>query len=105
PEPGGRGAVAGAHGLHRLALAAIRQAPQGPKLPPANRVAGVPEFRGDPPVARVLEHASPFAVLDFPADFRSELKVVAPIVNGPAPVGLKIDSVLGVGDERLERPG
>ena len=57
--------------------------------------AGVPEFRGDAAVAGILQHADALAVADLPADFAAELEVVALVVDGPAPVGLHVDGVVG----------
>ena len=60
----------GAHGLHRLPLAAIRRAPQRPMLARAYRVATVPEFRRNPAITRIFNHAAFLAALNLPANFR-----------------------------------
>ena len=46
--------MSGAHRLHRLALAAIRRAPERPMFPRANRIAAIPELSGDAAVARIF---------------------------------------------------
>ena len=100
-----RGAVAGAHGLHGLALAAIGRAPERPVVARADGVATIPELRGDAAVAGILEHAAFLAALDLPADLGGELKMVAAIVDGPGAVGLHQDAVVGVGDQVVVAPG
>src|ERR1700741_1072264 len=45
-------AVAGPHGLRRLALATVGRAPKRPVAPVADGVARIPELSGDPAVAR-----------------------------------------------------
>src|SRR4029077_13977999 len=91
--------MARAHGLHGLALSAVGRAPQCPIVTRADRVAAIPEFRGDAAVAGILDHACFFAVLDFPADFGGELEMVAPVVDGPRPICLHEDGVVSVGDQ------
>src|SRR5215813_12867918 len=97
-EARGAGAVAGAHYLLRLALAAVGNAPEGPMLFPGDGVAGVPEFRGDTAVAGVLQHADTAAVADLPRDFAAELEVVSLVIDRPAPVGLHVDAMRQVED-------
>src|SRR5271157_2993524 len=87
-------AVAGSHGLHGLALAAVRHAPQRPVLGAADGVAGIPEFCGNAAVARVLQHARLLAGANLPANFGPELEVIAPVVDRPATVGLHVDAVI-----------
>ena len=53
-EARGAGAVAGAHDLLGLALAAIRNAPQHPVVAIGDGRAGIPELGGDAAVGRVL---------------------------------------------------
>ena len=53
--------MTGAHHLFRLALAAVRSAPQRPVIARADGVAGIPELRGDAAVARILQHADALA--------------------------------------------
>src|SRR5215472_3662358 len=101
-EPRWSGAVSGAHGLHRLAFAAVGRAPQRPLVARADRFHGVPEFSGDPGIRRILEHPSQLAALDLPADFAAELEVIALIVNRPGAVGLHVDAVVNAGDELVE---
>src|SRR5580704_11190663 len=93
-----RRAVAGAHGLHGLALAAIGRAPENPMVTRTDGVAGIPELGGDAAVAGIFEHARFFAAFDFPADFGGKLELVAAIVDGPGTVGFHEDGVVGVGD-------
>src|SRR2546428_102113 len=104
-EPRRSGAVAGAHGLHGLALSAIRSPPERPVFPRADGVATVPELRGDAAVAGVFQHARFLPAFDLPADFRGKLEVIPPIVNGPRPICLHQDGVAGVGKEIVELPG
>ena len=78
--------MAGSHGLHRLAFAAIRRAPERPIIARANRVAAIPEFSRDTAVARIFDHAAFFAALDLPADFRGKLEMVAAVVDGPGAI-------------------
>src|SRR6266478_9189781 len=77
PKPSRRRAVSGAHHLLGLTLPAVRSTPKGPCIARADCIHGIPELRGDPRIRRVLQHAGAFALLDFPADLASELKVVA----------------------------
>src|ERR1700723_1055782 len=99
-----RCAVTGAHGLLRLALAAIRRAPKGPKFARTNRVAAIPEFGGDAAIAGILDHAAFFAAFDFPADFCGELKLVAAIVDGPGAIRFHQNRVVGIGDQIVILP-
>src|SRR6266542_1256841 len=94
-----RGAVTGTHGLHGLSFAAVGSAPQHPLLGAAYGIAGVPEFCGHAAVTRVFEPARLLAVLNLPADFGAELKIVAAIVDRPAAIGLEIDAVLRISHE------
>src|SRR5580658_10073545 len=82
-EARGAGAVAGADHLLGLPLAAIGNAPQHPMLAIRDGGAGIPKLGGDAAVGGVLQHPNPFAVFDFPADFATELEVVALVVDGP----------------------
>src|ERR1019366_5257102 len=92
----GAGAVAGAHHLLGLALAAVRHAPQRPVLRPCDSRAGIPELGRYTAVAGVLEHADALAAAHLPADFAAELEVVALVVNGPATVGFHVDGVVHI---------
>ena len=98
-ESCGRSAMAGAHHLLGLALAAIGRTPQGPSIARADGVHGVPEIGGDAGVRRILEHAAESAVFDLPSDLAAKLKVVALVVDGPGAVGVHEDAVVGGGDE------
>src|ERR1035441_7719033 len=102
-EARGAGAVARAHYLFRMALAAVRNAPKGPVLRPGDGRTGVPELRRNAAIAGVLQHAHPLAAAHLPGDLAAELEVVALIVDGPTPVGLHIDGVVRAEDffERL----
>src|SRR5215510_3941233 len=97
--------MACAHGLHGLTLAAIWSAPESPKLFAANRVAGIPELRGDAAVARIFQHANLLAAFDFPADFSRELKLVATVVDRPGTIGLHPDAVIGACDQLIRCTG
>src|SRR5262249_20554475 len=74
---------------------------EGPMLAAGNRGAGVPKLGADAAVTRVFQHADAAAALDLPPDFAAELKVVAPVIDRPAPVRLHVDAV-GV-EDLLER--
>src|SRR5580692_4610325 len=56
-EARGAGAVAGAHDLLGLSLAAVGRAPQHPVFRSGDGRAGVPELRRDAAVAGILQHA------------------------------------------------
>ena len=71
------------HRLHRLPLAAIRRAPQGPVFCITDGVAGIPELRSNPAITGIFQHTDLLAALNFPADFRGKLKLVPPVVNRP----------------------
>src|SRR5579871_4197415 len=97
-EPRGAGAMAGAHDLFGLALAAIGNTPEGPVFGAGDGGARIPELGVDAAVAWVLQHTGALSIANFPADFAAELEVVALVVDGPAPVGLHVDGVIGVED-------
>src|SRR5690349_6762021 len=101
-EAGGARAVARAHHLLGLALAAVGDSPERPVFPPGDGSAGVPELGRDAGVARVLQHADAASAFDLPPDLAPELEVVPLVVDRPAAVGLHVDPV-GVEDlvERL----
>src|SRR2546428_2775789 len=94
PEPGGRCAVSDAGRLARLALPAVRRAPQHPFLGPAHRVAGTPELGGDPPVVRVPVEGGELAALDPAGHLASELEVHAFAGERPRRVRSHEDAVL-----------
>src|SRR5271165_1411249 len=98
----GTGAMAGAHDLLGLALAAVGNAPEHPVIAVGNGRAGVPELRADAAVGGILEHADALAVAYFPGDFGAELKVVAFVVNGPALVGVHVNGVAGLAEKFFE---
>ena len=91
------------HCLLRLALAAVWSAPKRPLFRAADGVTGIPELRGDTTVAGIFQHAGPLAVLDFPADFRPELEIVTPVIDGPTPVCFHVNSVVRAGDQIFQR--
>src|SRR5258708_35219585 len=97
--------MARAHGLHRLAFAAIGRAPKRPVVELADGVAGIPDLRGDAAVAGIFQHADFFSAFDLPADFGGKLKLVAAVVDGPGAVCLHEDAILSVGDEIAVVPG
>src|ERR1051326_3335562 len=113
-------AVAGAHHLLGLPLAAVGNTPQGPMPAVRDGDALVPELGGDAAVAGILQHAHAAAVVDLPGDFAAELEVVALVVYRPAPVCLHVDAIgvedvverevaglethVGHADERNSRP-
>src|ERR1700728_1551802 len=80
-EARGAGAVAGAHDLFRLPLAAIRRAPEHPMFGPGDGRARVPELRADSAVTRILQHAYALAVANLPPDLASELEIVPLVVD------------------------
>src|ERR1035441_4512690 len=102
-EARGTRAMAGAHDLLRLPLAAVGCAPEHPVLGSGDGRAGVPELRRDAAVARILQHADALAVADLPADFAAELEVVALVVDGPTAVGLHIDGMVDAAEDLVER--
>src|ERR1019366_661735 len=97
------GAVARAHDLLRLPLAAVGRAPQHPVLGSGDGRAGIPELRGDAAVAGILQHVDALAVADLPADLAAELEVVALVVDRPAPVGLHVDGVIDAAEHLVKR--
>src|ERR1035441_4195275 len=92
-KPRGRSAMAGAHHLLRLSLAAVRSAPQRAFLARADGVHRVPELSCDAQVGRVLQHASALASHDLPAYLATKLKVEAFVVDGPRTIGLHQDEI------------
>ena len=94
--------MARTHHLLRLPLAAIWRAPQRPLVARADRVHRIPKIGCDPGVRRIFQHACALAVLDLPPDFATELEVVAFVVDGPRPVRLHVDAMIGVGDQLFE---
>jgi len=89
--------MSGAHGLHGLALAAIRSAPQRPVIARTNCITTIPEFRGYAAVAGMFDHAAFFAAFNFPADFSRKLKMVTAVVNGPRAIRFHVNRVVGIG--------
>src|SRR5262245_53859814 len=74
-EPRGRRTVSDLHHLHRVALAAVLDAPELPLLAAGDGVTAAPEAWRDARVKRVAQHAGALAVLDLPGDFARELEV------------------------------
>src|SRR6266511_5516200 len=104
PEPSGRGAVADAGRLARLALPAVRRPPQHPFLRPAHRDAGTPESGGDPSVVGVPVEVGELAVLDPAGYLASELEVHALVIDRPRRVRGHEDAVLRVAQDLADRP-
>src|SRR5579862_609046 len=102
-ETRGAGPVARAHHLLRLPLAAVGRTPQCPMLGTGDGCARIPEFRGDPAVAGILEHADALAAADLPADLAAELEVVALVVDRPAAVSFHVDPMVGAAEDFVER--
>ena len=100
-EARGRRAVRDVHHLARLALAAVRQAPQrATRSRAADRVQGPPELRRDPRVERVPVQLAQLAAADLARDLGRELELPAAVVDRPGAVGLQVQrAVLGVGDQ------
>src|ERR1700722_13456800 len=73
--------VAGAHGLHGLALTAVGRTPKRPVIAGADRVTAIPELRGNTAITGILDHAGLPSTLDLPANFGGKLKVVAAVVD------------------------
>src|ERR1700733_2949932 len=86
------------HPLVWLAFPAIRSSPQNPLGARTNRIQGGPEFRRNPRIRRVLEHANALAVLDLPTNLATELKVVSLIVDRPRSIGLHQNAMIGGSD-------
>src|SRR5690606_17279762 len=80
-ESGGAGSMAGVSHLLRLALAAVRRAPDHPAIPVDDGIAGAPELRRDTCVRRVFHQVAELAVLDFPGEFGAELEVQPLVVD------------------------
>src|SRR5688572_21253925 len=75
PEARGRGAVPGAHHLHRLAFATVWRAPQFPVFLVTDGIARIPELRSHSGVGAVAQHTATLSMLDFEADLGTELEV------------------------------
>ena len=98
----GHRGVAGVADLDRLALAAVRGAPEHPLVGAADHVHRGPEPRADAGVGGVAEHLAELAVLDLPGDLAAELEVEPLVVDRPGAVGVHVDAVVGGGDHLLE---
>src|SRR6266568_7585307 len=70
------GAMPGPDHLLRLALAAIRNAPEHPMIAVGDGLAGVPELGCDAAIGWILEHAGALAIANLPRDLAAELEVV-----------------------------
>src|ERR1700683_290792 len=101
-KPRWRRAVAGAHHLLRLALAAIRSAPERPLLAGTNCVQRIPELGRDAGVRRILHDAYTLAMLDLPPDLAAELKVISTVIDRPGAIGLHQNAVIGRGNQLLQ---
>src|SRR5438477_10871803 len=102
-KPCWRCTMARSHHLLRLAFAAIWRSPQSPLVARADRIHRVPEFSCNSRIRGILQHAGSLALLDFPTYFGAELKVITFVVDGPRTVRLKQNSVIGRGNELLQR--
>ena len=91
--------------LARLPFAAIWRPPHNPILCTTDRVATVPEFRGNSGIGRIAQHLPQLAILYLVTHLRSKLEVVSAIIDRPRPVGFHVDPIIGVGDEVLKAPG
>src|SRR6266478_653570 len=92
----GTRAVARAHHLLGLALAAIRRAPKRPVLGARDGSAGIPELGADAAITGIFQHADTLAVADLPSNLASELEVVSFVVDRPAFVGLHVNPVVSI---------
>src|SRR5712664_2718558 len=93
-----------AHGLHRLTLAAVGRAPEGPVLARTDGVATIPEFGGDSAVAGMFQHPPFPAALDLPGNFCGKLEMIALIVDGPGAVRLHQNGIVRIGDQVFVTP-
>src|SRR5207247_9850100 len=85
-----------AHDLLRVSFSTVPSSPEGPALPVADSIAGVPELWRYPGVARSPDQFSYTAVL-YPVSFLAvELEVVPLLVDAPAVVCDHQDSILRV---------
>src|SRR5438105_1761876 len=98
-----RRTVRDAHRLHRIALAAIRQAPDLPARAIADGITRAPEFWSRSAVDRISQQAAEAAVLDFPGNFAAELKIQADVIDRPRFVRVDEDSALRVSDHLGDR--
>src|ERR1700733_4579456 len=90
------------HHLLRLAFAAIWRAPEGPPIAGTDGVQRIPELGGDAGIRWILQHSHSLAVLDLPADFASELKIISTIIDGPGAIRLHQDAMIGGCDQLLQ---
>src|SRR5207248_2170099 len=96
-------AVRDAHGLQRVALAAVRQTPDLPGGRVADGVARSPELGCRAGVERVAHQPAEAAVLDLVRRLAAELEIEAQVVDGPRLVRLHEDAAPGVGDDLAQR--
>ena len=96
--------MAGAHGLHWLALAAIRRAPKRPMFFIRDCIEGIPKLRSYSTVGAILQQPAELTVLDFVSDFRAELKIQSQVIDTPRAIGFHENTVVCIGDEIIEFP-
>src|ERR1700674_5305769 len=96
-------AMPGPDHLLRLALAAIRNAPQHPTIAVGDGLAGIPELGCNAAIGWILEHPGALAVANLPCDLAAELKVVAFVVNRPATVGLHVNGAAHAAEHLVQR--
>src|SRR5215469_17550395 len=94
--------VSCAHHLLGLALAAIWRSPQCPLICGTDGIHRIPELGRDSRVRGILYHPHSLAALDLPANFASELKIVALVIDRPRTVGLHQNAIIGRRDELLQ---
>src|SRR6266446_3981222 len=98
-EAGGSGPMPGAHGLHRLTLAAVRSSPDYPFVAIAHGIARSPELWGDAGVGSIFQYTSQFAVLNFIGHLHAKLEVQAAVIDAPTLVDAHVDAVIGIGNQ------
>src|SRR6478672_8628638 len=101
PKPRRRRSMSRAHHLLRLPFAAMRSPPEHPFVARANRIHRIPEFRSNPAVGGVSQHASALAIFNFPSNLAAELEVVTFVINRPGTIGLHVDPLVGGSNKLL----
>ena len=96
--------MSGMSDLEGLTLATVRRAPHHPMILVADGIATVPELGRYASIGAVAQHPAELAVLDFVADFRTKLEIVAPIIDAPGAIGVHEDTLVRVGDEVIQAP-
>src|SRR4051812_31011143 len=96
--------MAGTHGLHWLAFAAVGSSPDDPVVAIADGITRSPELRGDAGIGSIFQDTTRFAVLDFIGHLHTKLEVQATVVNAPALVDAHVDAIVGIGNQVVQRP-